>query len=272
MKKYLLLLILPLFFFGCSDDSKYLKIEKQYLYFDKEGGTSEINIDTNSDWKILSIPDWISVDKLSGSKSESLTLSVLHSNTSRERKWNLRVHNEIDTITIRIYQEPDILQDKAIGYIDTSFADDIPIMKWIRYSDRGWSSSGNDILKFKEENPKLTLISKEGVYERYLFVDIPIKFDRNVNSLRFYYRYDFYYPGHSLVLNNFDKFTGFIANYRESTTNNLFWQQKSGKVFCENIGNNEYILSFEDYNAQFEEGTTCVIDFTLNGKLKFKLY
>lgn len=85
IKCFIILLLTTII--GCKDETTveeaYLNFSTEYLSFDSKGGEKQVDVYSNSDWKIASeIPEWISVNKIDSDADKSILTFELTENTS----------------------------------------------------------------------------------------------------------------------------------------------------------------------------------------------
>jgi hypothetical protein len=93
--------------FACSGDT-YLHVGdeegKSELVFTNSKGSLPLTINSNRDWTISSSAQWCTYSLGSGTKTETITISVEENTTGTERECMLTVKAEDETRTIRVVQ------------------------------------------------------------------------------------------------------------------------------------------------------------------------
>ena len=69
-----------------------------------QGGVLEANLESNGDWNINSVPDWISVSPISGTGNAVLTLTVLPNSTTESRTCEIKATTKDNTAVLTITQ------------------------------------------------------------------------------------------------------------------------------------------------------------------------
>lgn len=69
----------------------YIKVENDKLFFDADGGTLDFTIDSNTDWEITSLPDWIAVDSNSGNGSKTVKVTAKENPNTSNRSAVIHV-------------------------------------------------------------------------------------------------------------------------------------------------------------------------------------
>lgn len=105
LKKMFILAAAAMFAVACNNDpSTELELSATSLSFESNGGTATFNINTNVDWTITKPldSDWITVNPTSGSKSATITVTVLQYEDAAGRSATLTVNadNLIKTLAI----------------------------------------------------------------------------------------------------------------------------------------------------------------------------
>jgi hypothetical protein len=102
-----LLFVLCISCFSCSSDT-YLHVGneegKSELVFTNSKGSSHLTINSNKDWTVSSSAPWCTYNLESGTKTETITISVEENITGAERECTLTVRAEDETKTIRVVQ------------------------------------------------------------------------------------------------------------------------------------------------------------------------
>lgn len=100
---------IPLFF-------PYLDVENAQLNFVADAGTQTISFETNLDWTVEgNIPAWVTLDKTSGSKSSTITVTTLENVSKDGRVANLILKAGSIERTITINQGSKDSSDSANG-------------------------------------------------------------------------------------------------------------------------------------------------------------
>lgn len=89
-----------------TDAASFLTLDKKELFSSSIPFTQTVSIQTNCDWEIKNIPNWITVSKISGSSSASVNISWTQNNTPSTRIAILEIHgcNGLkETITVTQY-------------------------------------------------------------------------------------------------------------------------------------------------------------------------
>jgi uncharacterized membrane protein len=93
--------------FSCSVDV-YLRVGdeegKEELVFTNSKGSRPLTINSNRDWTISSSAPWCAYSLGSGTKTETITISVEENTAGSERECTLTVKADGETKTIRVVQ------------------------------------------------------------------------------------------------------------------------------------------------------------------------
>jgi hypothetical protein len=93
--------------FSCSGET-YLNVGdeegKSELVFTNSKASRPLTINSNRDWTISSSTQWCTYSLQSGTKTETITISVEENTTGAERECTLTVKAEDKAITIRVVQ------------------------------------------------------------------------------------------------------------------------------------------------------------------------
>ena len=95
MKKYILYAIALLGIVACGGDEigggdapvvskEYINVTSK-LDFKSEGGDTEVTVSASCDWTVSKDADWVSVSPTSGSKNQSITVTVSRNNSGYDR-------------------------------------------------------------------------------------------------------------------------------------------------------------------------------------------
>lgn len=104
-----LMLFLPaiLLLTGCEDDSDVLlNCTIKQMTYDHEGGSQTLIIESDADWSIYGLPDWISTSVYSGIRTQEVTLTTTQNWTGLDRQQDItiRTNDGKKTIAIRVIQ------------------------------------------------------------------------------------------------------------------------------------------------------------------------
>lgn len=69
-----------------------------------QGGVLEANLESNGDWNINSVPDWITVSPISGTGNAVLTLTVLPNSTTESRTCEIKATTKDNTAVLTVTQ------------------------------------------------------------------------------------------------------------------------------------------------------------------------
>ena len=70
-----------------------LNVSSQDLEYSSFGGTLSLNITSNDSWTVTSVPDWVSLDKKSGTGNATMNVSVDENNSTEPLSGNLVIAN-----------------------------------------------------------------------------------------------------------------------------------------------------------------------------------
>lgn len=110
----LLSLFLATIFLSCSDlerEKHTLEVDKSSILINQEGGEDFIQVETNGEWRIQEIPEWLSVDPTSGEVYGYVTVTAKENKESDRRKASLVfVHGKLSkTVEVEQFGMKDLL-------------------------------------------------------------------------------------------------------------------------------------------------------------------
>ncbi|MGL5705589.1 MAG: BACON domain-containing protein [Tannerellaceae bacterium] len=117
-------LFLMLYATACSTDNELpevptLQLSHSELSFDPSGGQKTIELQANGDWVASDLPDWIELDKKSGSASQVLTLTILANEKTKQREANVCFQQDQLSASIQVSQEA---KEKEITWASLGFS------------------------------------------------------------------------------------------------------------------------------------------------------
>lgn len=114
-------------YFTVSDDNRVevpvvqegvtLSLSPEDITFSSFVGSQSIAVESNERWTVTAKPDWITLDKTSGTGNASLQATVTENNTTSERRGEITVTTDDDVVsrTIQVRQEA-----KNVEYADAT--------------------------------------------------------------------------------------------------------------------------------------------------------
>lgn len=181
--KYLLsvCLAITVLLASCKDDDTHLAIEASLVEFSNEGGSQTLKIESDGDWSIYDVPDWVTVSHFSGINTLEVTITALpnYRKLDREHTISVRSNDGKNVYAVNILQYGytggrlllvDAESEKFFNGRPAANSDDIEDSIVISSSVR-WRISGPSWLHCKYNNviTKLDGNLKEGSGTVYLF-------------------------------------------------------------------------------------------------------
>ncbi len=92
-----------------EDDVSLLGSDVSLVEFEHTGGSQTIKIESDADWSIYGLPDWLNVSVYSGINTQEVTLTSTANNTGldREHELTIRSNDSKKALAIRILQHGD---------------------------------------------------------------------------------------------------------------------------------------------------------------------
>jgi len=188
-----------------------LTLSTQALSFDSFGESLSVDITSNEEWSISSMPDWVTIDQTSGEGNATIKLTTQDNNTTTEKNGELVINTQDDvaTKTIQLNQKAKNVEyadaTLSFGYVQSSqnvsFNTD---GSWSLTTDADWfsvdksSGSGNATLTItvvenntvEERNGTvhLTIVDQDytiSIHQDCRYVSLPssaFKFDASTNK------------------------------------------------------------------------------------------
>lgn len=121
----LLLLVGICLFISCSEDDSTLVTNSVQLSFSTNGGSQPFSIQSDADWSIYDLPEWLEASNQSGIGNAVVTLSAEPNNEGvrREGIFNIRTNDTKNILTIKVMQtgslDGDVLivEDRSTRYL-----------------------------------------------------------------------------------------------------------------------------------------------------------
>lgn len=91
-KYFIFSFCLMMIFLSCSKlerEKDVLELDKSSILINQEGGEDYIQVETNGEWQIQDIPEWLSVDPTFGERLSYVAVSALENNEPGRRKASL---------------------------------------------------------------------------------------------------------------------------------------------------------------------------------------
>ena len=166
------------FLSSCKDNDDVLNINDSQLTFTYEGGRHTIIVESNDDWSIYGLPEWLSASRISGINTQEVTLTALRNSTGldREQTLSIRSNNSSNIRTIRVKQYANSegqvfsVDDTSLKYFNGSTSnfeaqDSIILKSSVRWKITGptWLS-----MRFKEQFSDMNGEIREGSGTIYL--------------------------------------------------------------------------------------------------------
>ena len=159
-------LFMALVFTACPDDEvTFLTVKENMttLEFSKDGGSLVLSVQSNTDWSISGISDWISLSAVSGINDKDLTVVALSNDTGVERQtdFTIRSNNGKHTIVVTIkqagsgsgnYFEVNSMEKKIFSGNLSAAEDSIVVNSSVR-----WTIEGPSWLSASFNNVRLSL-------------------------------------------------------------------------------------------------------------------
>ena len=147
----------------------YIEIESNDIVCESSGGTYELSIISNTDWDVVNIPEWISLDQTSGNGTKTINLSIKDNPSTQSRSAVIHIGQS----GLSLDKEIKIQQKGRLFDIATTILnyDDKESTKEVHIETDGiWTASTNEdwiILKpsVASEDSILTIGVKENVNE-----------------------------------------------------------------------------------------------------------
>jgi len=84
----------------------YLELDKTTVAFEAEGGSQDIAVSTNGNWRVVSnTPNWVTVSPRSGERDATVTVTASENRLFVERRTILTFNDRTETVTVEITQE-----------------------------------------------------------------------------------------------------------------------------------------------------------------------
>lgn len=125
---YLFSVLAACLFFACAKDEpapQVLKLSNTSLHFSGNGGSWQITVTSNCDWRVEGATEWCTTNTTAGSKSASFTVRIDTNYSDQARSARLSVACDRSSVEI------DILQDVLSG--ETHYV--LPVIFHVFYSD-----------------------------------------------------------------------------------------------------------------------------------------
>ena len=180
IKNLIYLFITLCLYSSCSDNDSTLSIATTEIEFSNTGGEQTITIDSDDDWSIYGVPEWLNISAQSGINKQEVTLSVDANNTGldREQMLTVRTNDSKNVHTIKVLQYANAggrifaIDNNDVKYFNgassssyTSLEDSIVISSSVK-----WKITGPDWLKmnFNGRQSAMNGTIKEGSGTIYL--------------------------------------------------------------------------------------------------------
>ncbi len=72
----------------------YLEVKPNSLSFSADAESQQINVNSNTDWEVLSMPDWLSSNTQTGKNSQTITISSNKNTTASKRNGKIKIGKE----------------------------------------------------------------------------------------------------------------------------------------------------------------------------------
>lgn len=181
-------LFLILSFAACSTQNELpevptLQLSHSELSFDPSGGQKAIELKANGDWVASDFPDWIELDKKSGSASQVLTLTILANEKTKQRDASVCFRQDDLSVSINVKQEA---KEKEITWAslgfsffeqaDFSVSDDQQTLKYQFATNELLITAGMKDKVFLGNliNRNLGVNSRLPCYDQYTFIPITV--------------------------------------------------------------------------------------------------
>ncbi len=165
-----------LMFSSCKENDPTLSVSSNLLEFDYTGGVQTITIESDDDWSLYGLPDWLNASKQSGVNTQEVILTAIRNTTGldREQVLSLRSNNSTNIQTLRVKQYANStgqtfsVNNTSIKYFNgtTSEREDSIVLQ----SSVRWRITGPDWLaiNFKGDISNMTGEIREGGGTIYL--------------------------------------------------------------------------------------------------------
>lgn len=181
-------LFLMLYATACGTDNELpevptLQLNHSELSFDPSGGQKTIELQANGDWVASDLPDWIELDKKSGSASQVLTLTILANEKTKQREANVCFQQDQLSASIKVSQaaKEKVITWSSLGFTffeqaDFALADNQLSRQYQFATNSLLVTQGMNEQAFLGNllNRKLDTNTKLPVYDQYTFVPITV--------------------------------------------------------------------------------------------------
>lgn len=127
------------FIAACGDrqieDTPKIALDRLQVAFESAGGDQIVTLTSSNEWSVGALPEWITIDRAKGTKSEKLTLTAQRNHKTEARKAQIEFKNQSGKATLDISQLADEHQFswspfafnafQDISYMGTNAAGDI---------------------------------------------------------------------------------------------------------------------------------------------------
>lgn len=142
-----------------------LTLSTQALSFDSFGETLSVDIISNDEWSISSMPDWVTIDQTSGEGNATIKLTTQDNNTTTEKKGELVINTKDDVATksIQLNQKAKNVEyaDATLSFRYAQSSQNVSFItdgSWSLTSDADWFSVDKN---FGSGNATLTITVEE---------------------------------------------------------------------------------------------------------------
>lgn len=160
-----------------------VNLSKEQIFFTYSGGNDVFQVEANCDWTVTGVPDWITVNPVSGEKNGNVAVNVGRNNTQEDRHAFLTVvsSNEKAQKSVEVIQTP----------IDISA---LVNKVWFTRLEERWNSDYWDVV-IPESYRSWTFSANEG-YEQWFFYFFDNDIGYQIHVYRgdtVFYPYQFHY-------------------------------------------------------------------------------
>lgn len=103
LKCILYVVMLSLVLVGCRKPAE-ISFSKSDLEIEPQGGTTEVSLISNGDWKVDSTPDWMTVSPMSGNGDATLTLTIAPNSGTELRIGTVTASTKDNSTTLSVTQ------------------------------------------------------------------------------------------------------------------------------------------------------------------------
>ena len=121
----------------------YIEVSPAALRFSADEETNQLEIKSNTDWSITSIPDWLTTSTMTGNNTQTISLTAQSNTSASSRSGKIKIEKEGMTLSATVDVQQDGL-DLSVDYTSLQFDDKASTQEVVINTISSWAASSSE--------------------------------------------------------------------------------------------------------------------------------